>query len=118
MANLSDEAMRRAIRSFLLSSAFGQSNYGELRLLVTDPSGLSVQTTVEIVSQGNQYSSTLATDEHGALIVKHLPYGVYPVEIHASGFAGISEPVDIASSDTDRENDPACDSVGITIGYG
>ena len=53
---------------------------------------------VDIVSEGNHYSRTLATDEGGALIVKHLPYGEYSVEVHASGFVGISEPVDIASS--------------------
>src|SRR5579863_4204957 len=82
----------------LISAAYGQSNYGELRLLVTDPSGLSVKTPVEIVSEGNQYKSTLATDDQGALTVKHLPFGVYRVEIHAPGFAGISEPVDVGSS--------------------
>jgi hypothetical protein len=87
-----------ALLIVFVSSVYGQSNYGELRLLITDPSGLSVQTKVEIASEGNHYSRALATDEHGVLIVKHLPYGVYSVEVHASGFVGISEPVDIASS--------------------
>ena len=41
-----------------VSSVYGQSNYGELRLLITDPSGMSVKTQVEIVSEGNQYRRT------------------------------------------------------------
>jgi len=92
--------LKRYLALFFLCAmpAFGQSNYGELHLLVTDPSGLSVPTAVKIVSEGNQYDHTLATDEHGSLIVKHIPFGVYRVEIHAVGFAGVSEPVDIGSS--------------------
>jgi hypothetical protein len=92
--------MKRFVVLFvcLASVAYGQSRYGELRLSVTDPSGLGVQTPVEIVSEVNQYNHTLATDDQGALIVKHLPFGVYRVQIHAPGFAGISEPVDIGSA--------------------
>ena len=77
---------------------FCQSNRGELRLKVTDPAGLAVKTTVQIVSQGNEYRNNLATDDQGRLNVQRLPYGVYQLEIRQSGFAPISEAVDIHSS--------------------
>jgi hypothetical protein len=77
---------------------FCQSNSGELRLRVTDPDGLGVKTMVQIVSKGNQYRNTLATTDLGNLDVQHLPYGIYQIEIKQSGFARVSESVEIHSS--------------------
>jgi outer membrane cobalamin receptor len=76
----------------------GQSNSGELRLRVTDPAGLSVRTTVQIVSQANQYRSSLATNDQGRLDVQRLPYGRYELAIRQSGFANFFKSVDIHSS--------------------
>ena len=78
--------------------AYCQSNSGELRIRVTDPSGLGVKTIVHIESEANQYRNVLATSDHGDLEVQRLPYGIYRVEIEQPGFAPISEPVDIRSS--------------------
>lgn len=75
-----------------------QSTTGELRLTITGPNGLGVKSTVEIVSQGNQYRNTFATDEQGVLDAKRLPYGIYQLQIRAQGFAQDSEPVDIRSA--------------------
>ncbi len=36
-------------------SLSAQTNTGELRLRVIDPSGSAVRTSVEIISEGNQY---------------------------------------------------------------
>src|SRR5580704_1652291 len=77
---------------------FCQSNSGELRLRVTDPDGLGLKTMVQIVSKGNQYRNTLATTDLGNLDVQHLPYGIYQIEIKQSGFARVSESVEIHSS--------------------
>jgi Fe-S cluster assembly iron-binding protein IscA len=55
----------------------GQSTLGELRLRVTDPRGSGIETEVQVVSEVNQYDSTLATDDSGVLIAKHLPFGLY-----------------------------------------
>lgn len=76
---------------------FAQSNSGELRLSVTDPSGLGVKTVVQITSQANQYRNTLATSDLGNLDVQRLPYGLYRLEIQQPGFAVVSESVDIHS---------------------
>jgi hypothetical protein len=75
-----------------------QSNSGELRLKVTDPAGLGVKTTVQIISKANQYRNSLATSEQGNLDVQRLPYGIYQLDIEQPGFAGLSEAVQIHSS--------------------
>jgi hypothetical protein len=77
---------------------FGQSNSGELRLRVTDPSGLGVRTTVQITSAANQYRNSLATSDQGNLDVQRLPYGIYQLEIKQPGFAAIAESIEIHSS--------------------
>ncbi|MGA7634062.1 MAG: carboxypeptidase-like regulatory domain-containing protein, partial [Terriglobales bacterium] len=70
---------------FLGPSMFGQRNSGELRLRVVDPSGLAVKTTVQIISEANQYRNTLTTDDQGDLDAKRLFYGIYQVQIEAPG---------------------------------
>jgi hypothetical protein len=75
-----------------------QSDTGELRLTVTDPSGLGLKSTVELVSQGNEYRHTFTTDDHGNLDARRLTYGIYQVQIQAQGFAQLSESVEIRSA--------------------
>jgi hypothetical protein len=75
-----------------------QSTTGELRLTVTDPSGLALKSTVELVSEANQYRYTFTTDDHGNLDAKRLPYGIYQVRIQAPSFAQLSESVEIRSA--------------------
>src|SRR5277367_3913486 len=75
-----------------------QSNSGELRLKVTDPTGLGVRTTVQIVSEANRYRNTLTTSDQGSLNVQRLPYGIYRLEIVQPGFAAVSETLQIRSS--------------------
>ncbi len=74
-----------------------QSNNGELRLKVTDPSGLGVKTTVHILSEANEYRKALATSNQGSLEVQRLPYGIYQLRIEQPGFAAVSEAVVIRS---------------------
>jgi hypothetical protein len=77
---------------------FSQSTTGELHLTITDPTGLALVSTVELVSQGNEYRNTFATDNLGALDAKRLPYGIYQVRVRAKGFAEDSESVEIRSA--------------------
>ena len=92
--------MRKLAVFFLVFAfpAFSQSNRGELRLRVNDPSGLAVKTDVQVTSEANQYRNTLATNEQGALDVQRLPFGLYQLEIRQAGFAPVSESVEIRSS--------------------
>src|ERR1039457_3625614 len=87
-----------AILMLFPSPLFCQSNRGELRLKVTDPAGLGVRTTVQIISKANQYRNTLSTSDQGSLVVQRLPYGIYELEIRQQGFGAASESVDIHSS--------------------
>jgi hypothetical protein len=75
-----------------------QSNSGELRLRLTDPSGRGVRTSVHLESAANEYRANLQTDEQGNLDVQRLPYGKYQLELAPPGFVPISKSVVISSS--------------------
>jgi outer membrane receptor for Fe3+-dicitrate len=75
-----------------------QSTTGELRLIVADPAGLGVRATVNLASQGTQYSETFVTNQQGNVDAKRLPYGIYHLQIEAQGFAAVSESVEIRSA--------------------
>jgi outer membrane cobalamin receptor len=79
-------------------SLYGQSNTGELRLKVTDPSGSAVKTSVELVNHASQYQQTFATDESGHLVAKRVPFGLYEVHISVPGFAAYSETIEVRST--------------------
>jgi hypothetical protein len=84
---------------FLLAlPLLAQSDAGELRLKITDPAGLALKSTVEVVSQGNEYRHTFTTDDQGNLDTKRLPYGIYQLQIRAEGFAQASESIEIRSA--------------------
>jgi len=86
------------LRVLLLAlPALGQGSRGELHLKVTDPDGLGLRSSIELVSEANQYRGTFTTDDAGLLIAKRLPFGVYRVQIEQAGFAAVSEPVEIRS---------------------
>src|SRR5215469_14359859 len=80
------------------SLLFGQSNTGELRLRVTDPSGLAVKTSIQVVSEANQYRRILSTDDQGRVTLQRLLYGVYQLQVKQPGFAEVSQTVDVHSS--------------------
>jgi hypothetical protein len=82
----------------LVASVFAQSNSGELRLKVTDPSGLAAKSSVQIVSEANRYRQSLLTDDTGNLTIKRLPFGVYLLEIHHDGLAPFAGSVEIRSA--------------------
>ncbi|MGA2961288.1 MAG: TonB-dependent receptor [Candidatus Korobacteraceae bacterium] len=92
--------MRRLVTLFVLYALplLCQSNTGELHLKVTDPSGVGVKVIVRITSEANQYRNALTTSDQGTLVVQRLPYGIYHLAIEPSGFAAVSESVEIRSS--------------------
>lgn len=94
-------AFTRRVAVFFFScslSLVGQNNSGELRFRVTDPSGLAVKTSIQIVSEANQYRRVLGTDDQGALTLQRLPFGVYQIQIRQPGFAEISQSINLHSS--------------------
>jgi outer membrane cobalamin receptor len=77
---------------------FAQSNTGEFRLRVTDPSGFGVKSSVQLVSEVNQFRETFVTDETGNLVAKLIPFGVYRLEVQREGFAPFSDSIEIRSA--------------------
>jgi outer membrane cobalamin receptor len=75
-----------------------QSNSGELRIKVTDPAGLGVKSSLVLVSEANEFHKVLMTDDAGDVTVKHLPFGVYRLEIQHSGFAQFDDSIEIRSA--------------------
>ncbi len=82
----------------LALAAFGQANTGELRLLITDPSGSPVQASVQLSSEVNEYSQNFTADPNGRITAKRLPFGAYTLGVTHPGFAPSSDVVEIRSA--------------------
>jgi hypothetical protein len=87
---------------FLAFAAFAvkaQSNVGELRLKVTDPSGSGVKSSIELVCEANQFRQIYATDSSGVATARRLPFGVYQIDVQQQpGFAAFHKAVEIRSA--------------------
>jgi outer membrane cobalamin receptor len=92
--------MKRYLALLLLSTAsvWAQSDVGELRLKVTDPSGSGVKSSIELVCEANEFRKTYVTDDSGSVAAKRLPFGVYRIQVEQQGFAPFSETVEIRSA--------------------
>ena len=99
-ARPTDRLMRSALLLSLLWAVplLAQSSTGELRLKVSDPTGLGMQSSVELTSQANQYHQTLVTDAAGRLVAKGLRFGLYRVEVQHQGFAPLSELLEVRTA--------------------
>ena len=75
-----------------------QSNSGELRLKVTDPSGSAVKASIELVCEANQFRQTFVTDSSGGATAKRLAFGVYEIGVEQPGFAPYHNLVEIRSA--------------------
>src|SRR5207249_3970470 len=82
---------------FLASAQFAQSATGELRLIVTDPGGLGLQSNVALSSEVHQLTQTLETDADGTLVAKRLPFGRYRLAVSHDGFASFTTLLDVES---------------------
>ena len=74
-----------------------QSNTGELRLKVTDPSGLAVKATVKLTNEGAGFDRVLASDDSGQLTVRKLTFGLYTLRVERDGFVAEERRVEIRS---------------------
>jgi TonB-dependent Receptor Plug Domain len=79
-------------------SARAQSNVGQLRLKVTDPSGAAVKSSIELICEANQFRQTYLTDNSGVTTARHLAFGVYEIHVQEQGFAAFRQSVEIRSA--------------------
>jgi len=77
---------------------FAGSNTGELRLTVSDPSGLPLECSVELVSEATAVRQDLRTGADGRLAAKRLPFGTYRLAVLRDGFAPFAELIDIRTA--------------------
>jgi len=82
----------------LAGTAIAQSDVGELRVTVTDSSGLAVRGQVEVASEANQYDRRFLADSRGCVAVRHLPFGSYTVTASFAGLASAARLVEVRSA--------------------
>ena len=86
------------LAALLAAAQFGQANTGELRVTVTDTTGAALPGPVEVFSQANEFHQKLNTDSAGVLVVRRLPFGSYRIGVTRTGFADVSQIVEIRSA--------------------
>jgi hypothetical protein len=89
--------VRFCVVLFITAAAVAQTNRGELRLSVTDPSGQGVAASGALVGQAAQARYEFATDASGRRTITRLPFGRYHLTITAPGFLPYSSLVEIRS---------------------
>jgi len=82
----------------LAAAQFGQTNTGELRVTVTDTTGLPLPGPVEVVSEANEFRQRLDTNGSGLLIIRRLPFGTYRIGVSRDGFTPVADTVDVRSA--------------------
>jgi len=78
--------------------ARAQLSSGELRLAVTDATGLPVAASGILTSDSSQLERRFATDAGGRVVFDRLPFGVYKIAAGAAGFVAQSRVVEVRSS--------------------
>jgi TonB dependent receptor len=74
-----------------------QSNAGELRVRVVDPSGFGVRAAVALTCNSLEVHRNLLTDDGGLLTARNLPFGLYQLTVEGVGFSVFSGAVEIRS---------------------
>jgi TonB-dependent Receptor Plug Domain len=90
----------RILALFLFGAtvALAQTDRGEVRLKITDPSGASLRATVELISLGTGYDKAFHSDAEGAVTIKLVPFGVYRLDVQQTGFAPFTENIEVNSA--------------------
>src|SRR5450759_425256 len=88
-----------AVFVFLLIAPMrAQLSSGELRIVVTDVTGLALTASGTLASDASQTHRPFDTDAAGTFTFDRLPPGLYRLTVSSAGFAPHSELVDIRSA--------------------
>src|ERR1039457_6623011 len=77
---------------------WGQVDTGELRLSVSDSTGLALPSSGTLVSAASQTRREFRTDDAGRFTFQHLPLGMYRLTMEHAGFARSSSLIEIRSA--------------------
>ena len=79
----------------LIALAAGQLASGELRLIVTDATGLPVRAVGTLTSGASDTSRSFDTDAVGRFVFDRLPAGVYRLTVASAGFTAATQTIDL-----------------------
>jgi hypothetical protein len=82
----------------LAAGQFGQANTGELRITVSDSTGLPLPGPVDVVNEANDFRQRLDTNDSGLLIIRRVPFGTYRIGVSRDGFTAVADRVDVRSA--------------------
>jgi hypothetical protein len=78
--------------------AFAQIQSGELRVTVSDPSGLPLPANISLLSEASRTERDSKTGDTGQYAFHHLPLGTYRLRIEHAGFNSYSSMIEIRSA--------------------
>ena len=78
--------------------AHAQVERGEIRITVTDQTGLPLAATGTLTSEAPQLSRSFATDANGKFALQDLPFGVFRLIVERSGFVPASSVVEVRTA--------------------
>src|SRR6476660_8095151 len=99
--------MGRILRCLALAGVIGvtsagearaQVERGEIRLTVTDQTGLPLAATGTLTSEAPQLSRTFATDANGKFALQDLPFGAFRLIVEHNGFVPASTGVEVRTA--------------------
>ncbi len=101
------------------AAQFAQADAGELRIVVTDPSGAALTGAVTVENTASQVRRSLDTDAGGLATVKRLPFGAYRITVAHDGFTPAAGVVEVRSAvPTEYRVTLAIASVSSTVDVG
>src|ERR1022692_1984346 len=77
---------------------WGQVDTGELRLSVSDSTGLALPSSGTLVSAASQTRREFKTDDAGRFTFQHLPFGMYRLTVEHASFTRSSSLIEIRSA--------------------
>ena len=81
----------------LVCALEAQRGTGELRLSVLDATASGIEASGSLLSQAIQVRQTFTTDTQGRYVARHLPFGLYRVNVERQGFGSFSRLIEIRS---------------------
>ena len=82
----------------LAAGQFAQTNTGELRITVTDSTGLPLPGAVDVVNEANEFRQHLNTNDNGVVVIRRVPFGSYRIGVVRNGFTPVAETVEVRSA--------------------